>query len=462
LLEWQTCDTEVEWQAAVQATPADAVAGPTPALRLAWVARRRRIAAALLTALLIVLVTAGGWVWHTANTGLELLEAEVGDTVNADVWTETQRTADVELLDLADDVAVVEMTLPAVEDRPALRQPLVYQRIDAGWLRTAPTAALWDVSRRLETTYFVFRIFDQDAKAVKAAAARLDALYPTVYGSFLPGMPRGEKLMVQVDPAQPPGEIAKRATNHDPLVVASPAAYLAPEAISQADLLAQSVVLALLEALKTQGAQRYSDEPYSLSFRSGGISLWQWLAGVQLWQLWANDLPLAAWREPVVQWVFSDLYDAQGNLQVAPDFMPEFCALHGLWVYTPMQVQIPLSCDSPDRLVHYLAWRIAYPRPVQLGQLAMPIAADAAPGLQSVMGEAGRSPHPAAAVALATVLEYAAETYGPERIPLLLAALNQHARAETLIPAVFGVSAIDFEAGWQAYLAEQYGVSEAH
>jgi hypothetical protein len=236
-------------------------------------------------------------------------------------------------------------------------------------------------------------------------------------------------------------------------VVASPAAYLAPLEISPADLMAQSVVLALLDDLKRQIARGYSRDPYWTRF-AGEFPWWSWLNGVWLWQLWATDLPLAAWREPVVRWVYSELYDAEGKLDVAPDFMSELCAQHGLWVYAPLLVQIPLSCDDQERHLPELAWGFFDQLPRQLAQLAIPL---------SVMGEeVAWTVHPAAAVALATVMEYAAETYGPERIPLLLAALNQHARAETLIPAVFGVSAIDFEAGWQAYLAEQYGVSEAH
>jgi hypothetical protein len=74
------------------------------------------------------------------------------------------------------------------------------------------------------------------------------------------------------------------------------------------------------------------------------------------------------------------------------------------------------------------------------------------------MGEAGRSPHPASAVALATVMEYVVAVHGPEHIPLLVASLNQHAHTATLIPDVFGVSAAEFEAGWQDYLAGHYGV----
>lgn len=37
-----------------------------------------------------------------------------------------------------------------------------------------------------------------------------------------------------------------------------------------------------------------------------------------------------------------------------------------------------------------------------------------------------------------------------------IAALGDHGDWESLVPAVFGVSAAGFEAGWQAYLADHY------
>jgi hypothetical protein len=47
-------------------------------------------------------------------------------------------------------------------------------------------------------------------------------------------------------------------------------------------------------------------------------------------------------------------------------------------------------------------------------------------------------------------------TYGYEQLPVLLDSLADHDDWETLIPAVFGVSAADFEANWLNYLAQHY------
>lgn len=68
-----------------------------------------------------------------------------------------------------------------------------------------------------------------------------------------------------------------------------------------------------------------------------------------------------------------------------------------------------------------------------------------------------RTPHPGETVALATPIDYAVATYGRGRLPMLVAGLGHYDRWETLIPAVYGVSSADFEAGWQAYLTAHYG-----
>jgi hypothetical protein len=57
-----------------------------------------------------------------------------------------------------------------------------------------------------------------------------------------------------------------------------------------------------------------------------------------------------------------------------------------------------------------------------------------------------------------TIIEYVVAAHGREQLPVLIAAMGQHTHTGSLIPATFGVSVAEFEAGWQSYLAEQYGV----
>jgi hypothetical protein len=51
-----------------------------------------------------------------------------------------------------------------------------------------------------------------------------------------------------------------------------------------------------------------------------------------------------------------------------------------------------------------------------------------------------------------SLLDYVAATYGREQLGVLWAILHKHNDWETLIPAVFGVSVEEFEAGLHAYL----------
>ncbi|RIK39333.1 MAG: hypothetical protein DCC55_18425 [Chloroflexi bacterium] len=57
-----------------------------------------------------------------------------------------------------------------------------------------------------------------------------------------------------------------------------------------------------------------------------------------------------------------------------------------------------------------------------------------------------------------SVIAYVAHVYGAERLPSLLHAFGQHNSWQTLAPEVFGLSAQEFEQGWQQYLNRAAGV----
>jgi hypothetical protein len=135
---------------------------------------------------------------------------------------------------------------------------------------------------------------------------------------------------------------------------------------------------------------------------------------------------------------------------VAPAFRAELCAMHQLWMASPLMVDIPLTCYTPDKELRYIAWRLFYEPPRRLAQI--PLYTPDVP--QDI--SAGGMVHPAMAVVLATMLEYIAATFGPNRVPVLVEHSSSHEQWATLIPAVFGVSLEEFESGWQHYLAERY------
>ena len=59
-----------------------------------------------------------------------------------------------------------------------------------------------------------------------------------------------------------------------------------------------------------------------------------------------------------------------------------------------------------------------------------------------------------------TVVEYAVQTYGPATIPILLDGLTRYDSWQTLIPAVYGVSATQFERAWLTYVQTHYSATQ--
>jgi hypothetical protein len=307
--------------------------------------------------------------------------------------------------------------------------------------------------RSLATPSFVWHFRQNDTAAVVAVASQIEVLYTTLRRNV--GLPRtsypdqhfdAEKLAIDVTVAQSPGTAASLQHLDDRFVVPSPAIYLAPVELTDTELLAQSLALPLIDEVLIQA-----------SIQHGIGETWQpLLDGLRLWQVWNLDLPLAAWRETIVQWIYVDVPAVGlGQPYVLPDGYPALCAAYQLWMASPAQLHIPLMCARPEwEEQSSPLWRLRDPL-TRLDQFAVPVG----PGEDLMQANRrDRFNQPGQAIALATLIEYAAATYGRERLPVLVAGLGHYASWETLLAAVFGVSAAEFEAGWQAYLTAHYGV----
>jgi hypothetical protein len=231
------------------------------------------------------------------------------------------------------------------------------------------------------------------------------------------------------------------------IVVASPALYQAPIELTDAELLAQSLALPLLDAVVAQASRRHSPD-----------TRWRpLLDALHLWEIWHMDLPLAVWQDEVVQWTYGDMSStAPGKSFALPERYHELCAAHKLWLLYPAQIGIPLTCSNASGEAAYLAELHPLDPPApRLGQFTLPISSD--PYVEAA-NKGYQKPHAGQTIALATVVDYIVVTYGRERLPGLVASLSQHNTWDTLLPALFGASAAEFEAGWQAHLAKRYGV----
>jgi hypothetical protein len=475
-LEWQIAESDADWERrrepALPETPSAA-------------RRQRRLENFCwgMVALLLLLTTGGYWWWRTFPGRMQQAEVEVTATAqpavsgvahradlvvtravsnpsDADWWLQHGRemhglragiqTSDpdghldlaLDTVDVHRDQAVTRVVIYTEHGEPAYRQTRFYRRIGPDWRQTAPDATLWGPVRSLETSAFVFHFRQNDAEVVMAVASQVDALYTTMRRNVgLPIIPGAEKLVIEVSVTHPPGLNAPQPAGNARFIVASPALYLAPVELTDADLLAQSIALALSRQVLAQASEHYAL----------GASWQPVMDGLRLWQVWDMDLPLALWREEIVRWIYLDRPgDGSAQTVVLPRQYEALCASHALWMEAPTMLGIPLLCNRLDWQAWYTgAWGPRHP-PARLDQLAVPAPAGYAQEGTPVWSQT---------VALATLIEYAVTTYGRERLPALVAGIGQHKRWETLIPAVFSVSADEFETGWQAHLAAHYGVS---
>jgi hypothetical protein len=328
---------------------------------------------------------------------------------------------------------------------PLHRQTRFYHYTPDGWRQTTPEAALWGPERRLETPSFVFHFRQRDAAVVTAAAPQIEAIYHTMRQNFgLESMPDAQKLVIQVSVTQSPPLMQRWFAAPQQIIIPSPAFYLAPIKLKDTEVLIQALALPLIEYV-------------SLQARKDHLIPTEWLtleSALRLWQMWDLELPLSAWRVEIVQWIYSDQpTNPPRQAGVLPPRYRELCADHRIWLLSPLQINVPLFCTDQDQDRGFFFWLEAFDPPMRLTQLAVP--------LDLVTALSGDIPSPGLpdqAVVLATLIEYAIATYGREHLPVLVASLDQYDSWATLLPAVFGVSAAEFEAGWQEYLATQYGV----
>jgi len=158
-----------------------------------------------------------------------------------------------------------------------------------------------------------------------------------------------------------------------------------------------------------------------------------------------------------VTWLYRDLPATRpGPPLMMPARYRELCATYKLWLSSPLLINIPLACAEPKwEEFLWSQWHPCNPL-TRLDQIAVPVLPHEYMGASSLTDSVS---YPGQAVMLATLIEYAVATYGRERLPTLVAGLGQHESWETLIPAVYGVSPAEFEAGWQAYLTTHYGLT---
>jgi hypothetical protein len=379
LIEWHIAENETEWEA-LQARPAPETAPPGKG--------RYRRGAFLVVVLLIGI---GGWLW---------------------------RGAKVDPLQIQQAVLV-----PVVP--PAMPQ------------RTAQVT-----EQRLATPSFFFHFRQRDAVAVAEVAPRMEEIYATLRQDFaLAASSTMPKLNITVSPTRTLESSPYRPQRFTHLRVQSPTLY-PPTPATQADLLAQSIALLLIDHALGQAVENHAL----------GTAYEPVVDGLRLWQLWNLDLPLAKWQPILVRWIYVGLPAAElGQPLPLPQRYEAFCAAHSLWMDQPAQLRIPLLCTAIDRSPWRITRQVVQHPPRRLPMLNAPIYLDEYADAQ---GRTRPASHPGEAIAMATLLDYIIATYGRDRLPMLVENLGRYATWKELAPALFGISATELETGWQQYLAQ--------
>ena len=472
MLEWRLCEEQREWEDAQYLWQEDAAASsPTPSWGLE---RVRRWYFPSLVALLM-LVSFGGWaLWQRAQIGIAKVEHQIEADLVAEFWHDRkpQSTAELgavgqlppftlpselgesvvqaQVRDLGSNWAVVEVILQPSTGAPGYRQTRLYRAGERGWIHEKPTPAHWGAARQLESDFFIFHYRALDEDAVMHVAPQLDALYPELYESLFWRQPTSDKLTITVDPTHKRRMLDHSRSRESGIVVASPSATLAPVELAASDLLIQSLVIELHNRLSVNALAEHNLPNYWLRLHDA----------LQLWFTWKYDLPLAIWREPLVQWFLDEPKGgARSKAFYSPDFVDELCLHHSLWMRAPLEISVPILCwPSPASEKKSTIWPY-HKQALDLSLSTLLYAPTA------VMDEFGippadhlQEPGPYA-ILLATLFEYVASKYGEDAVLKLWAAIPEHQRAETLIPAVFGVSLEELSAGWHAFLADEYQIA---
>jgi hypothetical protein len=325
----------------------------------------------------------------------------------------------------------------------AYRETRFYQQSVEGWRRIDPVLDLMGPWQILETKYFTIRHRAIDDLAVREAAPRLDLLYEQMRRDFGLLHSLGAQvatlntinLVVAYDLSN---EYNTSFANRT-IVVPSPTMLSIPEEMTDTLILYQSVVFPLASLTLADFNSQHPDIPR--------ISLQVWgpvMGALRLWEVWNAGGPLAEGRQIVVAWLYQNAQAVTSDAyRLTPADYERLCRLYRVWKLSPRTMAIPLFCSDADEIQETTYNTVLQTR---LNDLAMGVQHISLP-VAMVDGT----------VAWETVLEYVVATYGRDHLPRLITALNEHNGWLSLSPAVFGIPAADFEEGWQAYLADQYG-----
>jgi hypothetical protein len=438
-LDWQVLDEDEPWNGQV-AMPDSARSDVSPA-------RGRIRSLRAIAGLLVVLVMGAAlYLWRTAESGAQLLEDELRATVAAEQRFSSPSRAGQDGHDLPapaatvqaqeitfhGDVASVQVETTHAEPDGrtySSRQRQFYQSTAAGWVRVPPTSADFGSLQNHETEFFIFFYHRMDGAAVEAVAAELDAIYAGLRQDY--GLPPAvERVVVELVIDLPSATMDCHRPNQ--LCIQSPALAALPADLSETEALQLWVLNALVNQVRSDAIEK---GPFQYD--------WQYATYVlPRMQMRRHSDLLSAWQTELVQWLYRiEARAPKPDEEMLAQELARLCDTHQILArQTLFAVAVPTGlCLAPPMLdLRYLA---KYKPPDRLGQLYLPDPDRVVTDVSWVR-----------VLTFDTLLDYAVATYGNDALPALVEGFRRYNSWSTLIPAVFDISAEEFERGWQGYL----------
>lgn len=467
-VSWQVLLDENQWERDAN-TPA--APGETTEPRRRLVLPRRWL---LVGALILVLGLAitGLSLWQRAQSGLALMEQEIAKAVVLESVAQEQQnprlaaalldpatdptwrtavvdrlmadhsappTPEVESLEWVEGVALVHLTITDPDLPQSSRSVRFYRENGTGWQRTAPVASFWGAAESWEGEYFSFRFYQRDREAVLAAAPQVESVYLALRRDLgLPVLPTHRVVVVRPDDRPVEFDFPTGELRHP-----SPQLLELPVGISDESALSRSLTLYLINELVRESFDRYAfGQAWMWSnLAESGLRNWLQLRGGVL------DTSLSA----LIPWLLET--DPEAVAQ-PPAGVAEACQLmNGLGV---RMLMLPCNPDiqgsRPNRSSVLELARLTTTYDFDFTQDAN------AAGTPS--GPMWREETRQEIVAATTIFLYAVETYGVERLPAFLEALGDYRGWTGVLPAAYGVTTDEFEAGWRGWLAAEFGVEQ--
>jgi hypothetical protein len=223
------------------------------------------------------------------------------------------------------------------------------------------------------------------------------------------------------------------------LTVSSPALLSAPVEMAASTLLNEELIYPLAQLTLSAAIDRRDT-----ARRSYFVDWPAFNDALPLWEVWDAGGPLVSGREPLVRWLYANSQVAPSERQPLPAGYMTLCRLQHIWPATFQEMLIPFVCTDADK------WLASSRSSLAPLTLLKPMK------YQHEIRSSQNGPY-SITVTGETVIEYIVATYGRDKLPALIATMGNYTTFDELIPALFGVSRGEFEAGWQRYLAQRYG-----